>query len=195
MLTPTYLIRKWIEQEVFKQRLLGLQYPQIAESIVRAARREIQPAVALPDVPFPPDFSVTPQTAKRAWHRIIKAIPTEQVDALRAEDNLMTDQAWLSLQKGMLNGDANSISVAVSLLEHRAKVNGYNAPKQVHPEGDLNLKGKTSSDPEESREFQVEVLRAMTDAERKTIAEIMVRAKVRARDIIASRNAKPARLN
>jgi hypothetical protein len=34
----------------------------------------------------------------------------------------------------------------------------------------------------------------MTDAERKTIAEIMERAKARARDIMASRNAKPARL-
>jgi hypothetical protein len=146
----------------------------------------------LPDVPFPPDFTVGAQTVKRAWHRIIKALPTEKIEELRAEDNLRTDSIWFSLQSGLLKGDANSISVAVSLLEHRAKVNGYAAPRAIKLEADLNVQGRISSDPEESREFQVEVLRAMTDAERKTIAEIMERAKVRARDIMASRNAKPA---
>jgi hypothetical protein len=148
----------------------------------------------LPDVPFPPDFTVGAQTVKRAWHRIIKALPTEKIEELRAEDNLRTDSIWFSLQSGLLKGDAYSAGIAVSVLEHRAKVNGYAAPKQVHLEGDLHLNGKTSSDPEESREFQVEVLRAMTDTERKTIADIIERAKVRAREIIASRNAKPARL-
>jgi hypothetical protein len=172
--------------------MLGLEYAQIAVAIARAARGEIAPAVPLPDVPFPPDFTISARTVMRAYHRMLKAVPAEVAAELRKEDNLKSDAIWLSMQGGMLKGDPYSASVALSVLGHRAKVNGYAAPKQVHLEGDLNLNGKTSSDPKESREFQVEVLRAMTDAERKSVAEIMERAKVRARDVIGSRNAKPA---
>jgi len=196
MLTPRFLIRRWIEQEVWKQRLLGLEYAQIAMAIVRAARREIQPAVPLPQVEFPLNFTISVVTIARAYKRMMKAVPAEAAAELRKEDNLKTDAIWLSLQSGLLKGDAYTADVAIRVLDHKAKINGYTAPKQVQLDGNLNVSqnGEEDGEPGESREFQLEVLRAMTEDERRIVEEIMDRARERARDVMASRNAKPARL-
>jgi hypothetical protein len=192
ILSQRMLIARWVEAEAFAQKILGVSYAKIAESMMRAVRGEIVPAVPVPAVQFPPGYRIHPRSVEKAFDRVIERQKREAVDRFRQIDNIRSEDFLLRLQPKIQKGHVEAIREGIHLLDHMAKINGYAAPKQVHLEGDLNLNGKTSSDPEESREFQVETLRAMTEVERKTIAEIMERAKVRAREIIASRNAKPA---
>ena len=99
------------------------------------------------------------------------------------------------MQKGLLAGEPGPAIAAVKALDHRARVNGLNAPTNVKVEGKMQLDQQPaaeSEDPEESREFGVAMLRVMTDRERRIFDKMWERIKVRARDYLATEKAKPA---
>ena len=185
-ISSRYLIARWVEAETYAQRLLGIDYKAIAQAVARAARGEIQPAVPLPAVTFPASYSIQPQAIARAYKRALSHIPKDEVERQRTEDNLRSDKLWLSLQSGLLNGDAYAVSVGVSVLDHKAKVNGYCAPKQVNVDAKVEAAAGEPEEPGDSREFQIAVLRALSDRERRIIEKLMDRARERAKQIMAS---------
>jgi hypothetical protein len=129
---PRWFIARWLEQETYKQRLLGVSLRVIAETIPRSVRGEVNPAVALPPgIEFPPDFKITQRSVERIWSRVLKGFSKEKIEELRVENNLRTDTVWLAMQKGLLQGDPDSGQVALRSLEHQARMNGLNAPTGV----------------------------------------------------------------
>ena len=72
VLSQRMLIARWVEAEAFAQKILGVSYAKIAESMVRAVRGEIVPAVPLPAVQFPPDYRIHPRSVEKAFDRVIE---------------------------------------------------------------------------------------------------------------------------
>jgi len=192
ILTNRYLIARWVEEETYAQRILGVDLESIAKSIVRAVRGELNPAVPLPKrdgvpVPFPADYHIHPQAVSKAFRRALKRIPRKVIEELRTVDFVRSEKLWLSLQGSLLKSDVKAVFAGVSVLEHMGKVNGYFAPKELKVNGKIETPPpKPEEEPRDSREFQIAVLRALSDRERRIIEKLMDRARERAKQIMAS---------
>jgi hypothetical protein len=179
---PRRQIADWVERETVALRILGFSFPKIADSITRAGRLEIRSAVPLPDgIEFPANYHVREVIVYKAYQRALTRERKLTIEQLRGEDNHRSDELYLAAQQKVAKGDPKAISAAVSVLEHKANVNGYKAATQHRINGNLDIKQDTDTDEEDA--FQTAVLEAMTCEERNTIMEIVERAKRRVREM------------
>jgi hypothetical protein len=76
-----------------------------------------------------------PSGAWRAATRALNRIPVAAAEELRRLDTLRVEEMLLALRPGIERGDARSIEVALKVLGHKAKLNGYSAPSKVEVTG------------------------------------------------------------
>jgi hypothetical protein len=183
------VFRHWFEAEVLKQRGLGIPFPVIAELVTNAVHEKITPAVPLLDITFPSDFQVFERDVRKAYDRALSRFKIPTATEYLTIDNWQTDELWRLLQQGIADGKPDHCKTAIGVLDHRAKVNGYAAAQRFTVEGEKHPDDQ-EQEPEESWEFQLNVLRAMTDRERKVVDKIMERARARAKEAMARKVAK-----
>jgi hypothetical protein len=73
--------------------------------------------------------------AWRAATRALNRIPVGAAEELRRLDTLRVEEMLLALRPAIQRGDARSIEVALKVLAHKAKLNGYAAPSKVEVTG------------------------------------------------------------
>jgi hypothetical protein len=137
-LTDGYLIARWLEREVLRQKKLGVGYAAIADLITRAARGEQGTGVVLPApdvVVLPPNYSITAMSCCRACRRALQREPAQQVDEYRRLDTARLEDWLLNLAARIRAGDSQAINSALGLLKHKAELNGYMAPHKVEANG------------------------------------------------------------
>lgn len=177
-LRPRSIIARWVEAEAVAQKVLGFSFAKIAESISRAGRGEIPSAVPKPDVEFPPDYRITSQAIQKAYNLAMTREARLTAAQMRDLDTDRTEEWILKLQPGIQRGDPQSITTATDLLQFRMQAHGYALEgAEEGSSGSANL-----NPPDEDEEFEMEVLRCMTNEESKIMGEIMLRARQRAKD-------------
>jgi hypothetical protein len=132
-LTDGYLIARWLEREVLRQKKLGVAYAAIADLITRAARGEQGTGVVLPDpdiVVLPPDYSITAMSCCRAVRRALNREPAQAAEEYRNLDTARLEDWLLALASGVRKGDALAIRTSLELIKHKADLNGYGPSKK-----------------------------------------------------------------
>jgi hypothetical protein len=118
---------RWVEAETIRLKCIGLtSFDAIAEQISRVGRGQAQPMVAIPDdVTFPSDYRITRQACHKAFKKAIAREPALEVAELRKVDTMRCEEMFMNLQQGIRKGSARAVEVAVKVLDHKAKINGY----------------------------------------------------------------------
>jgi hypothetical protein len=161
---------------------------------MRVAREQTTSAVALPKVSFPIHFRVTENDVRRIYKRALSRFPFLTASLHKTENNLRTDLLFAALQTGIQNYDAKSGGMAVKILDHQSKVNGYCASEQSDNERQKRSTSRSTGVAEgraSDTDEDTKLLMAMTERERRVVERIIERARARASpEIIAKRVAK-----
>jgi hypothetical protein len=174
--TPRTLVARWVEESALKLRILGLTFSKIAEMISRSGRGEIIPVVPLPEVLFPPDYSITEQAAHKAYLRALQRRENPTPHEWRKLHYLRVEEYGLALQKKANAGDPKSIDCLARLHRDVADINGYRVPSQVQVKAEVANEEVDDND-------QSDVLQQMTHDEAKIVMEIMARCRQRLKDL------------
>jgi hypothetical protein len=118
---------RWVEAETIRLKCFGLtSFDAVAEQISRVGRGQAQPMVAIPNgVTFPTDYRITRQACHKAFKKAIAREPALELAELRKLDAMRCEEMFMNLQPGIRKGNARAIEVAVKVLNHKAKINGY----------------------------------------------------------------------
>ena len=118
---------RWVEAETIRLKCFGLtSFDAVAEQISRVGRGQAQPMVAIPDgVTFPSDYRITRQACHKAFKKAIARQPALEVAEMRKLDTMRCEEMFMHLQQGIRKGNARAVEVAVKVLDHKAKINGY----------------------------------------------------------------------
>jgi hypothetical protein len=128
-LTNRSLIARWVEAETLHLKRLGMSYQAIADHMMGVAQKQQMAMVPIPqDVQFPAGYSISMQAIHRAFRRAIVRLPNAEAAELRKLDSERLDDLYLSLQKGIRQGDPRCIEVSVRVLALKAEINGYKSP-------------------------------------------------------------------
>jgi hypothetical protein len=135
-LTNRSLIARWVEAETLHLKRLGMGYQTIADHIVGVAEGHQKAIVPVPEgAPFPERYRISMQAVHLAFRRGIVRLPNAEAAELRKLDSERLEEMFLSLQAGIRRGDSKSVDAGVRVLAHKARLNGYEAPKSVEVGG------------------------------------------------------------
>jgi hypothetical protein len=122
---------RWIEAETIHLKRMGLSFDAIAEQISRVGRGEAQALVAIPQgATFPADYTISRQACHKAFRKAIAREPALEVEEFRKLDTARSEDLFMNLQPAIHKGNARAIEVGIRLLDHAARINGYNAPQK-----------------------------------------------------------------
>jgi hypothetical protein len=124
-LTDKSVRARWIEAEVLRLKRFGLSFTAIAHQITQIGRGLAQPMSVSEGVKFPPNFSIGHTMVHKAYHRAINREPNLEAAELRRLDSDRCEDYLLSLQPGIRKGEPRAVEVAIRVLDHKAKLNGY----------------------------------------------------------------------
>jgi len=117
---------QWVETEAMRLKRNGFSYEAIAEQITLVGRGQKVSVTPLPEgISFPPDYKITAMGCHKAVRRALRRTPTLQADELRHFDTDRCEEMYLFLTPGIRQGDPQSVKAAVSVLAHKAAINGY----------------------------------------------------------------------
>jgi len=84
------------------------------------------PVTPLPEgIRLPPDYQITAMGCHKAVRRALRRAPTLEADEMRCFDTDRCEEMYLFLTPGIRQGDPQSVRAAVSVLAHKAAINGY----------------------------------------------------------------------
>jgi hypothetical protein len=122
---------RWIEAETISLKRMGLSFDAIAGQITRIGRGQAQSLVEIPaGLSFPTDYIITRQACHKAFTKAIAREPSLELEEFRKLDNERTEEMFMNLQPGIRKGNPRAIEIGLKLLEHTAKIQGYNAPQK-----------------------------------------------------------------
>jgi hypothetical protein len=135
-LTQRSVIARWVEAETFHLKRLGMSYKAIADHIIEVAQAHRKAMVPVPaDLRFPEDYRISVQAVHSAFRRGIVRLPNAEAGVLRKLDSERLEDMFLSLQAGIRKGDPKAVDAGVRILAHKARLNGYEAPRSVELDG------------------------------------------------------------
>jgi hypothetical protein len=167
----------WIEKEVFALRTMGLSPEKIPEALHRAVSGEIPSRVRLPEAEFPFGFSLQLEEVHEAFKRGAAREPKLTNEEWVAVDNRRSEEAILSLQVAIRDGDPEAIDAATRVREHSAKINGCIVPPSLRLRAEVTLK---QTEDEQEKQRHLEIIRSMTSLEQLLVSEIVNRGTRRA---------------
>ncbi len=122
---------RWIEAETIRLKRMGLSFDAIAGQISRVGRGQAQSLVEIPaGLTFAPDYTISRQACHKAFKKAIAREPSLELEEFRKLDTERTEEMFMNLQPGIRKGNPRAIEVGLKLLEHTAKIQGYNAPQK-----------------------------------------------------------------
>ena len=84
------------------------------------------PVTPLPEgIHFPPDYKITAMGCNKAVKRGARRVPPSKPNGMRCFDTDRCEEMYLFLTPGIRQGDPQSVRAAVSVLAHKAAINGY----------------------------------------------------------------------
>jgi len=117
---------QWVEMEAMRLKRNAFSYEAIAEQITQVGRGQKVPVTPLPEgIRFPPDYQITAMGCHKAVRRALRRAPTLEADEMRCFDTDRCEEMYLFLTPGIRQGDPQSVRAAVSVLAHKAAINGY----------------------------------------------------------------------
>ena len=135
-LTNRSLIARWVEAETLHLKRLGMSYQAIADHLMAVARGQRQAVVPVPaEVRFPDEYRISLQAAHLAFKRAIVRLPNAEAAELRKLDSERLEEMFLALQAEIRKGDSKAIDAGVRVLAHKARLNGYEAPRSIELAG------------------------------------------------------------
>ena len=119
---------QWVEIEAMRLKRNGFSYEAIAEQVTQVGRGQKVPVTPLLEgIRFPPDYKITAMGCHKAIRRALRLAPTLEADEMRRFDTDRCEDMYLFLTPGIRQGDPRSVRAAVSVLAHKAAINGYKA--------------------------------------------------------------------
>jgi len=119
---------QWVESEATRLKLRGFSYEAIAEQITQVGRGQKVAVTPLPEgIAFPPDYKITSMGCHKAVRRALRRAPAQEADEMRRFDTDRCEAMYLFLTPAIRQGDPQSVKAAVSVLAHKAAINGYKA--------------------------------------------------------------------
>ena len=117
---------QWVEMEAMRLKRNAFSYEAIAERITQVGRGQKEPVTPLPEgIRFPSDYQITAMGCHKAVRRALRRAPTLEADEMRCFDTDRCEEMYLFLTPGIRQGDPQSVRAAVSVLAHKAAINGY----------------------------------------------------------------------
>jgi hypothetical protein len=131
-LTNRSIIAAWVEAETLHMKRLGMGYHAIAEHLISVARGQGKALVPVPaEARFSAEHRISMQAVYRAFRRPMVRLPDPEAAELRKLDSERLEAMFFALQAGMRQGDAKAVDAGVRGLAHKARLNGYEAPRSV----------------------------------------------------------------
>lgn len=123
---------RWVEAETISLKPMGLHsFESIAEQITRVGRGQARPLVEIPpDLTFPPNYQITRQACQQAFKKALARSPSLELEEFRKLDTERSEEMLMNLQPAICKGSPRAIEVGIKLLDHAARINGYNAPQK-----------------------------------------------------------------
>jgi len=122
---------RWIEATTIHLKKMGLSFDAISEQITLVGRGQALPIVTVPKgLEFPPDYTISRQACHKAFKKAIAREPSLAVAELRKLDTSRSEEMFMSLQPGIRKGNVRAVEVGIKVLDHTARINGYNAPQK-----------------------------------------------------------------
>jgi hypothetical protein len=126
VLSSETLRAQWVEIEAMRLKRNGFSYEAVAERITAVGRGQQPPMTPLLDgIGFPPDYQITAMACHKAVRRALRRAPALEADEMRRVDTERCEELYYSLTAGIDQGDPQSARAAVSVLAHKAAINGY----------------------------------------------------------------------
>jgi hypothetical protein len=123
---------QWVENEATRLKRNGFSYEAIAEQITQVGRGQRVPVTPLPEgVTFPSDYKITAMGCHKAVRRALRRAPTQEADEMRRIDTDRCEEIYLFLTSGIRQGDPQSARAAISVLAHKAAINGYKSAEHA----------------------------------------------------------------
>jgi hypothetical protein len=117
---------QWVETEAMRLKRNGFSFAAIAEQITQVGHGQKVSVTPLPEgINFPPDYKITAMGCHKAVRRALRRTPSLQADEMRHFDSDRCEEMYLFLTPGIRQGDPQSVKAAVSVLAHKAAINGY----------------------------------------------------------------------
>ena len=121
---------QWVETEAARLKREGFSYEEIADQITQVGRGQKVSVTSLPEgIAFPPDYKITSMGCHKAARRALRRAPTLEANEMRQIDTDRCEKMYLFLTPGIRQGDPKSVRAAVSVLAHKAAINGYKSPE------------------------------------------------------------------
>ena len=153
LLTQRSILARWVEAETLHLKQSGMSLKAIADHIVGVAQGKIRAMVPIPaGLHFPNDYQISVQAVHAAFRRGIMRLPNSEATELRKLDTERLEDMFFSLRTTIRRGDAKAVDAGVRVLAHKAKLNGYEAPRSIE------LGGK------EGRGISVTMIQEVVDA-------------------------------
>ncbi len=126
VLSSDMLRAQWVEIEAMRLKRNGLSYEAVAERIT-AVGRGLKPPLTplLEGIDFPPDYKISAMACHKAVRRALRRAPALAADEMRRLDTARCEAMYHALTAGIEQGDPQSTRAAVSVLAHKAAINGY----------------------------------------------------------------------
>jgi hypothetical protein len=117
---------QWVESEATRLKGTGFSYEAIAQQITQVGRGQKVAVTPLPGgVVFPAEYRITAMGCHKAVRRALRRAPTLEAEEMRRFDTDRCEEMYLFLTPGIRHGDPQSVRAAVSVLAHKASINGY----------------------------------------------------------------------
>ncbi len=126
VLSSDMLRAQWVEIEAMRLKRDGLSYEAVAQHITQLGRGQKVPVTPLLDgIHFPPDYKITATACHKAVRRALRRAPALAAYEMRRLDTEWCEELYHCLTAGIQQGDPQSTRAAVSVLAHKAAINGY----------------------------------------------------------------------
>ncbi len=126
VLSSEMLRAQWVEIEAMRLKRDGLSYEAVAQSITQVGRGLQPPVTPLLDgIHFPPDYKISATACHKAVRRALRRSPALEAYEMRRLDTERCEELYHCLTAGIQQGDPQSTRAAVSVLAHKAAINGY----------------------------------------------------------------------
>jgi hypothetical protein len=126
VVSASTLRAQWVESEATRLKRNGFSYEATADQITQVGLGQKIAVTPLPEgIVFPPDYKITAMGCHAAVRRALRRAPVLEADEMRRFDTDRCEEMYLFLTPGIRQGDSQSVRAAVSVLAHKASINGY----------------------------------------------------------------------
>jgi hypothetical protein len=126
VVSASTLRAQWVESEATRLKRNGFSYEATADQITQVGLGQKIAVTPLPEgIVFPPDYKITAMGCHTAVRRALRRAPVLEADEMRRFDTDRCEEMYLFLTPGIRQGDSQSVRAAVSVLAHKASINGY----------------------------------------------------------------------